>query len=136
MSRALRFKKEKTEKNTLEQKPKESEKIELELQLKEHHEKLEKSYEKLRESEVKYRDLFENANDAIFTVDAKGCITTANDATVRMASRHDAKDEVIGTHISDWFTQESIQQARNNIRKYFSGEYVKQPVIYEFIRKN
>ena len=111
---SLRFKKEKTEKKTMEQNPKES------------------------ESEVRYRDLFENANDAIFTIDAKGCITTANEATFVMATGHNAKDEVkvIGTHISDWFTQESIQQARNNIRKYFSGEYVKQPVIYEFIRKN
>jgi len=45
-------------------------------------------------------------------------------------------DEVIGTHFSDWFPPESLQQAVDNMRKYFSGEHVEQPVIYEFIRKN
>ncbi len=109
MSKVLRFKKEKTEKKTLEQ--------------------------KLKESDVKYRDLFENANDAIFTCSAEGYITTANNATVRMSGCNTI-DEVIGTRFSDWFPPESLQQALNNMRKYFSGERVKQPVIYEFIWKN
>src|SRR3990170_3321558 len=101
MSQALRFEKEKTEKNTLEQ--------------------------KLEESDLKYRDLFQNANDAIFTCNAEGYITTANNATVRISGRNTI-DEVIGTHFSDWFPPESLQQAMNNTRKYFSGEHVKQPV--------
>lgn len=109
MSQPLRFKNEKTEKKTLEQ--------------------------KLKESDLKYRDLFENANDAIFTCSAEGYITTANIATVRMSGCNTI-DEVIGTHFSDWFPPESLQQAVNNTRKYFSGGHVKQPVIYEFIRKN
>jgi PAS domain-containing protein len=46
---------------------------------------LEKSYENLRKSEDRYRDLFENANDAIFTCSAEGYITTANNATVKMS---------------------------------------------------
>ncbi len=91
--------------------------------------------QKLKEYDLKYRDLFENANDAIFTCSAEGYITTANIATIRM-SGFNTIDEIIGTHFSDWFPPESLQQALNNIRKYFSGEYVKQPVIYEFIRKN
>ncbi len=100
-------------------------------------EKMEKRIleQKLRESDIKYRDLFENANDAIFTCDAEGYITTANNATVRISGRN-TKDEVIGTHFSDWVTPESLQQALNNTKKYFSGENVKQPVIYEFIWKN
>ncbi len=89
----------------------------------------------LRKSEEMYRDLFENANDAIFTCSAEGYITTANIATVRMSGCNTI-DEVIGTHFSDWFPPESLKQALNNTRKYFSGEHVKQPVIYEFIRKN
>ena len=32
----------------------------------------------LRVSERKYRDLYENANDILFTVDLNGCITSAN----------------------------------------------------------
>src|SRR3990170_5139587 len=109
MSQALRFEKEKIEKNILEQ--------------------------KLEESDLKYRDLFENASDAIFTCSSEGYITTANNATVKMSGCNTI-DEVIGTHFSDWFPPESLQQALNNTRKYFSGEYVKQPVLYEFIRKN
>ena len=109
MFQALRFEKEKTEKKTLEQ--------------------------KLKESDLKYRDLFENANDAIFTCSAEGYITTANIATARMSGCNTI-DEVIGTRFSDWFPPESLQQAVNNTRKYFSGEHVKQPVIYEFIWKN
>src|SRR3990170_5094510 len=109
MFQALRFEKEKTDKKTLEQ--------------------------KLKESDLKYRDLFENASDAIFTCSSEGYITTANIATARMSGCNTI-DEVIGTRFSDWFQPESLQQALNNTRKYFSGEYVKQPVIYEFIRKN
>lgn len=109
MSQHQRFKIEKTEKKTMEQ--------------------------KLIESDLKYRDLFENANDAIFTCSAEGFITTANNATVIMSGCNTI-DELIGTNFSDWFPPESLQQAVKNIRKYFSGEDVKQPVIYEFIQKN
>lgn len=109
MSQASEFKNEKTEKKTLKQ--------------------------RLIESDLKYRDLFENANDAIFTCSSEGYITTANNATVKMSGSN-TLDEVIGTHFSDWFPPESLQQALNNTRKYFSSEYVKQPVLYEFIRKN
>src|SRR3990172_13266620 len=109
MSQALRLINEKNENKTMEQ--------------------------KLIESDIKYKDLFENANDAIFTCSAEGFITTANNATVIMSGCN-TMDEVIGTNFSDWFPPESLQQAVKNIRKYFSGEDVKQPVIYEFIRKN
>jgi PAS domain S-box-containing protein len=97
--------------------------------------KVKNAYKELYESEAKYRELFENAGDAIFTCSVEGYITTANNATVRMSGLNTI-DEVIGTHFSDWFPPESLQQALNNTRKYFSGEHVKQPVIYEFIRKN
>ncbi|HWR26770.1 MAG TPA: PAS domain S-box protein, partial [candidate division Zixibacteria bacterium] len=113
-----------------------TERKETEEQIKESlRQELEKSYENLRDSEARYRDLFENANDAIFTSDAEGHIITANNATVRNFGCK-TKDEVIGTHFSDWLTPESIQNAQNNKRKYLSGELVKQPVVHEFIWKN
>ncbi len=113
-----------------------TERKETEEQIKESlRQELEKSYENLRESEERYRDLFENANDAILTCDAKGHITTANNAAVRL-SGSDTKDELICTHYSDWLTPETLRQALNNTKKYFSGEDVKQPVVHEFIRKN
>jgi PAS domain S-box-containing protein len=113
-----------------------TERKETEEQIKESlRQELEKSYEKLRESEARYRDLFENANDAILTCDAEYHITTANNAAVRLSGSN-TKDELIGTHYSDWLAPEALRPAMNNTRKYFSGEDVKQPVIHEFIRKN
>ncbi len=112
-----------------------TEKIKLENQLKEYHEKLEQSYEKLMESEKMYRDLFENANDGIFTFDVKGHIIAANNSAAAIPG-YSTREEVIGTRFSDWLTPEGLKQALNNTRKYFSGENVKQPLVYEFIRKN
>ncbi|VVB88898.1 Methyl sulfide methyltransferase-associated sensor [uncultured archaeon] len=112
-----------------------TEKRKLEQELEEYRKKLEKSYEELEKSEAKYRDLFENANDVIFTSDAEGYILTANDATVKGFGCN-TKGEVIGTHFSDWLTPESIRNAQDHKRKYLGGEPVKQPVIHEFISKN
>ncbi len=91
--------------------------------------------QELRESEARYRDLFENANDAIFVSDAEGYVVTANNATARLYG-YSTKEEVIGIHFTDCLTPECIQDALNNKRKYLSGEPVKQPVIREFISKN
>ncbi len=113
-----------------------TERRETEEQIKESlRQELEKSYENLRDSEARYRDLFENANDAILTCDAEFHITTANNAAVRLSGSN-TKDELISTHYSDWLTPESLREAMNNTRKYFSGEDVKQLVVHEFIRKN
>ncbi len=89
----------------------------------------------LRESEAKYREFFENADDAIFTSDAEGYITTANKAMVKGFGCN-SKDEVIGTHFTDCLTPECIQDASEHMRKYLSGEPVEQPVIREIICKN
>ena len=97
--------------------------------------KVKNAYKELYESEEKYRKLFENADDAIFTSDAEGYILTANNATVKGFGCK-TKDEVIGTHFSDWLTPESIRNAHDHKKKYLAGEPVKQPVIHEFISKN
>ena len=94
--------------------------------------KLEKE---LKESEVRYRDLFENADDAIFISDADGYIIMANNALVK-GYGYISKDEIIGTHFKDCIAPRCIQDASEHMRKYLSGEPVKQPVIREFIRKN
>ncbi len=52
--------------------------------------------ERLRESEEKYRSLFENAKDVTLTLDLKGQITSINKAAVEYGFR---KDEVIGRNV-------------------------------------
>ncbi|SNQ60820.1 PAS domain S-box protein [Candidatus Methanoperedens nitratireducens] len=91
--------------------------------------------QELRESEAKYRELFENAQDAIFTSDAEGYIITANNAMIRGFGCN-SKDEIIGTHFTDCLTPQCIQDASEHMRKYLSGEPVEQPVIREVICKN
>ncbi len=97
--------------------------------------KVKNAYKELYESEAKYRNLFENADDAIFTSDAGGYILAANNATVKGFGCK-TKDEVIGTHFSDWLTPEGIRDAQDHQKKYLAGEPVKQPVIRQFISKN
>jgi PAS domain S-box-containing protein len=112
-----------------------TEKRKLEQELDEYRRKLEKSYEELEKSEAKYRDLFENASDMFLIGDKDGYVLAVNNATVR-ALGCTTKDEVIGTHFSEWYTPESIKTAQENLKKYLSGKPVEQPQILEFVSKN
>jgi len=89
----------------------------------------------LKESEARYRELFENANDGIYTHDIEGYFRTMNDVGLRILGCA-AKEEVIGSHISKWLTPESFEAAKEVTMKYVSGEPLKQPITLEIIRKN
>jgi PAS domain S-box-containing protein len=54
--------------------------------------------EKIRESEEKYRSLFELAPDSIMTFDLKGVVTSCNTAATIMSGY--SKDELVGKHFS------------------------------------
>lgn len=98
-------------------------------------EKIKETHKKLYESEAKYRELFDNANDGIYTHDVEGYFQTINDAGLKIL-RCATKEEVIGSHISKWLTPESFEVAKEVIKKYVSGELVKQPISLEIICKN
>ena len=91
--------------------------------------------QKLKESEAKYRELFENANDGIYTHDIDGFFLTMNDVGCRILECT-TKNEIIGTNISSWLTPESLGIVQEVIKKYISGEPVKQPILLELISKN
>lgn len=88
----------------------------------------------LRESEAKFRELFENANDGIYTHDLEGFFHTVNDAGCRILEC--SKDEIIGANISSFLTPQSLELSKNIINKYISGENVEQPILLELISKN
>ena len=91
--------------------------------------------EALRESEKRSRDLFENANDLIYTHDLKGCFTSLNRAGERITGY--PREEVVNTGFSfaRVVAPEYLQTARQIIADKLAG---KPPAIYELeiISKN
>lgn len=88
----------------------------------------------LKESEAKHRELFENAEDPMYTHDLKGFFLSINKAGLRHLGC--MENEVIGTHISKWLTPESYKLVEDRIKKIHFGEPLDQPVIIEVICKN
>jgi len=89
---------------------------------------------KLSVSERKYRELFENAQDAIWLHDMEGNITAANKATVEMIGR-DSKD-LIGLNAREFLSEESLLIAALVKRKLMSGQPIEQPYEQILIKKN
>ena len=93
--------------------------------------KLEKD---IKESEEKYRDLFENARDAMYVLDNKGNFLKMNQIGLQTLGYK--KEEVIGTNISKWVTPESLKIIEERRKKRLSGEKVEQTDILEIVCKN
>jgi PAS domain S-box-containing protein len=79
-----------------------------------------KTEEALRESEVRYRSLIENANDLVFTLDLDFRITSANPAVERLLGY--APDELIGTPLSLYVPPSQIAKHEMMLQRKLSGE--------------
>jgi PAS domain S-box-containing protein len=91
---------------------------------------------KLKESEEKYRELFNNANDCIYTIDLNGQFLTVNDSVVK-AMKCDSVEEVLTSNMSKWMTQKSLEDAIKFIQEIITKEdYYKRSVVIEIIRKD
>lgn len=88
----------------------------------------------LRESEERYRDLFENAHDIIYTVDLDSKVRTLNRKAIELLEYE--LDEVIGQSSHRFFAPEKLEQANN--QGYLKREKKKIASFYEseFVSKS
>ncbi len=95
---------------------------------------LRKRYEEaLRESEEKYRDLYDNAPDMYHSIDREGIVVDCNDTEAKILGYR--KDEIIGRPIASFLTEES----RKTYEKEFAGlkgHAAMYDLEREFVRKD
>jgi PAS domain S-box-containing protein len=83
----------------------------------------ERAEEMLKESEEKYRSLFENSADAVFITDIKtGIILDANRQAERLTGRR--RQEIIGMHQSRLHSAEDVEYYRDKFRKNMQSRRV------------
>ena len=80
----------------------------------------------IRENEERYRDLFENANDLIYTHDLEGNFTSINRAGEKITGY--TRDEAVRMHIGRVVAPEFLEQAKRMISNKVGGEA---PSAYE-----
>ena len=80
----------------------------------------------IREREQQYRDLFENANDLIYTHDLQGNFTSLNRAGERITGY--SREEALTMRIADVVAPDSLQAAQEMTRQKLSDDL---PTTYE-----
>ncbi len=86
----------------------------------------------LRRSEVRYRDLFENANDIVFTHDLNGNFLSINKAAERLSGF--TREEARGINIRQILVPEYLNQARRAVVRQHAGESVPAFEVQMFTR--
>jgi diguanylate cyclase (GGDEF)-like protein/PAS domain S-box-containing protein len=74
----------------------------------------------LRESEHRYRTLFENAYDLVYTHDLNGRLTSINPAGERITGY--SREELLGKSIQDLVVSEHLQHGLEQTRRKLDGE--------------
>jgi PAS domain S-box-containing protein len=80
----------------------------------------------LRESEERYRELFENAKDAIYVHDLSGRYTSVNRAAERLSGF--TREEILGKHFSNFVLPRDLKHVRTNLCRKLDEE---NETIYE-----
>src|SRR5207253_9228909 len=76
--------------------------------------------EVLRKSEESYRDLFDNAQDAIYVHDLNGRYISINRAAEKLAGY--SRDEVVGKNFADFMAPEYVERIRENLNTKLDGK--------------
>lgn len=76
--------------------------------------------ETLRASEERYRNLFDSANDMVYTHDLQGCFTSINRAAERITGY--TREEALRMNIADVVVPEHLELARQMIVRKLGGE--------------
>lgn len=90
--------------------------------------------EALKESENRYRDLFNSASDAILIRDLEGNILEVNQAASELTGY--TVDELVKTNIRQFLTAESFEIAMKKQRRQLEGEATSQRYELEMVRKD
>lgn len=69
----------------------------------------------LRESEERYRELFENSKDALYVHDMDGIYTSVNRAAEKLSGY--SRDQIVGKHFSEFMTPEHARQVQRQLQK-------------------
>jgi PAS domain S-box-containing protein len=90
--------------------------------------------EALRESEERYRELFENANDIVFTLDLEGNLTSMNKAGEQVSGY--GSEEFLGQSITTILTPESVDVMWGMRNRKLAGEEARTNYEIEIIAKD
>ena len=88
----------------------------------------------LAASEKGYRQLFENAHDAIVVQDLGGKILMTNAAGLKLGGY--SEGEMVSKHVREFLTPEGLALAREVGRRLLQGEVIDQAYDQQFIKKD
>jgi PAS domain S-box-containing protein len=88
----------------------------------------------LRDSEERYRDLFENANDVIYTLDLTGHITSVNKRAEQAFGY--VREECLGRNAADFVPPEQHARMHEALRQKLAGEASPTTYELEIVRKD
>ncbi len=86
--------------------------------------------ELLRESEIRFRQIVENASDIIYRMDERGRMTYVNPVGLRLFG-YEREDEVVGRHFSEF----AAPQWRSRVKAFYKRQALQQQenTYYEFV---
>jgi PAS domain S-box-containing protein len=83
-------------------------------------EERERAEDAVRQGEERYRELVENANDIVFTLDLEGYVTSINQAVETMTGY--SQTELLGMNMTGFLTPESVDTAHLMTKRKLAGE--------------